>query len=61
MRKCTINLPRGLEVDIFNLPEDFKEQVEQAITECGLPLNIRGEALTLEQFAALADIFVDMK
>ena len=38
-----------------------KEQVEQAITECGLPLNIRGEALTLEQFAALADIFVDMK
>ena len=38
-----------------------KEQVESAITECGLPLNIRGEALTLEQFAALADIFVDMK
>ena len=38
-----------------------KEQVEQAITECGLPLNIRGEALTLEQFAALADIFVYMK
>ena len=38
-----------------------KEQVEQAITECGLPLNIRGEALTLEQFAALADILVDMK
>lgn len=38
-----------------------KEQVEQAITECGLPLNIRGEALTLEQFAALADIFADMK
>lgn len=38
-----------------------KEQVEQAITECGLPLNIRGEALTLEQFAALTDIFVDMK
>ena len=33
MRKCTINLPRGLEVDIFNLPEDFKEQVEQAFRE----------------------------
>lgn len=29
MRKYTINLPRGLEVDIFNLPEDFKEQVEE--------------------------------
>lgn len=34
-----------------------KEQVEAAITECGLPLNIRGEALTLEQFAKLSDIF----
>lgn len=38
-----------------------KEQVEAAITECGLPLNIRGEALTLEQFAKLSDIFFDMK
>ncbi|MDO5798472.1 MAG: 16S rRNA (adenine(1518)-N(6)/adenine(1519)-N(6))-dimethyltransferase RsmA [Eubacteriales bacterium] len=34
-----------------------KEEVEAAITECGLPLNIRGEALNLEQFARLADIF----
>lgn len=33
MRKYTINLPRGLEVDIFNLPEDFKEQVEQTFRE----------------------------
>ena len=33
MRKYTINLPRGLEVDIFNLPEDFKEQVEQEFRE----------------------------
>ena len=32
-----------------------KEEVEAAITECGLPLNIRGEALTLEQFARLSD------
>ena len=30
MRKHTINLPGGLEVDIFNLPEDFKEQVEKS-------------------------------
>lgn len=30
MISYTINLPRGLEVDIFNLPEDFKEQVEEA-------------------------------
>lgn len=34
-----------------------KEEVETAITECGLPLNIRGEALTLEQFARLSDVF----
>lgn len=33
MRSYTINLPRGLEVNIFNLPEDFKEQVEQAFEE----------------------------
>lgn len=33
MRNYTINLPRGLEVDIFDLPEDFKEQVEQAFRE----------------------------
>ena len=38
-----------------------KEQVEAAISECGLPLNIRGETLTLEQFAKLSDIFSDMK
>lgn len=30
MRSYKIRLPRGLEVDIFDLPEDFKEQVEQA-------------------------------
>ena len=34
-----------------------KEEVEAATTECGLPLNIRGEALTLEQFARLSDTF----
>lgn len=33
MGNYTINLPRGLEVDIFDLPEDFKEQVEQAFRE----------------------------
>ena len=34
-----------------------KEEVEAAIKECGLPLNIRGEALTLEQFARLSEAF----
>ena len=38
-----------------------KEQVETAITESGLLLNIRGEALTLEQFAELSNNFSKLK
>lgn len=38
-----------------------KEQIEQALESCGLSLNIRGEALTLEQFAQLANAFDRMK
>ena len=34
-----------------------KEQIEEALGMCGLSLNIRGEALTLEQFAQLANAF----
>ena len=34
-----------------------KETIEKAIRACGLPLTIRGEALTLEQFAQLANRF----
>ncbi|MDY3999306.1 MAG: 16S rRNA (adenine(1518)-N(6)/adenine(1519)-N(6))-dimethyltransferase RsmA [Blautia sp.] len=34
-----------------------KEQIESAIQKCGLPLNIRGEALTLKQFAELSNEF----
>ncbi|HIY03081.1 MAG TPA: 16S rRNA (adenine(1518)-N(6)/adenine(1519)-N(6))-dimethyltransferase RsmA [Candidatus Blautia faecipullorum] len=37
-----------------------KEQVEQAIAECGFSQNIRGEALALEQFAALANALADI-
>lgn len=36
-----------------------KEEIEGALTACGLPLNIRGEALSLEQFAKLANAFVN--
>ncbi len=35
-----------------------REEVEEALVSCGLPANIRGEALTLEQFAALSDELV---
>ena len=31
-----------------------KEQIEQALGMCGLSLSVRGEALTLAQFAQLA-------
>lgn len=34
-----------------------KEEIEAAITAIGKPLNIRGEALTLAEFAALANAF----
>lgn len=34
-----------------------KEKIEEALKKCELPLNIRGEALTLEQFAALTNAF----
>lgn len=36
-----------------------KEEVEAAIMKCNLPLTIRGEALTLEQFAELANSFTE--
>ena len=34
-----------------------KEEIEEALKKCGLPLNIRGEALDLKQFAQLANAF----
>lgn len=36
-----------------------KEEIERAIAEIGKSLNIRGEALTLEEFAALSNVFSD--
>ncbi|MDE7434957.1 MAG: 16S rRNA (adenine(1518)-N(6)/adenine(1519)-N(6))-dimethyltransferase RsmA [Lachnospiraceae bacterium] len=33
-----------------------KEQIEESIRELGYPVNIRGEALSLAEFAALSDI-----
>lgn len=38
-----------------------KEQIEAAITQIQKPLTVRGEALTLEEFAALANAFSGMK
>lgn len=33
-----------------------KEQIQESITELGVPVTVRGEALTLEQFAQLSNI-----
>lgn len=30
MRSYEVELPRGIEVDIFNLPEDFEEQIKES-------------------------------
>ena len=35
----------------------FREEIEEVLNECGIPLNIRGEALTLAEFASLANAF----
>ena len=37
-----------------------KEVIQQSIEELGVPVTIRGEALTLEQFAELSNI-IDKK
>lgn len=34
-----------------------REEIEEVLNECGIPLNIRGEALTLTEFASLANAF----
>lgn len=36
-----------------------KEEIENALQKCALPFNIRGEALTLEQFAELSNAFMN--
>ncbi|MCI5648156.1 MAG: 16S rRNA (adenine(1518)-N(6)/adenine(1519)-N(6))-dimethyltransferase RsmA [Fusicatenibacter sp.] len=38
-----------------------KEEIEQAIEACGWPLTIRGETLTLEEFARLSDTLSDQR
>ncbi len=49
---------KTLQNGIYNFPElsYTKEQVSDALISMGLDENIRGEALTLEQFAQLANI-----
>ena len=48
---------KTLQNGLNNSPEitAAKEQIAEAIASLGLPAGVRGEALTLEQFAALSD------
>ena len=36
-----------------------KEQIQESILALGVPANIRGEVLTLEQFAELSNMLAD--
>lgn len=52
---------KTLQNGLNNSPEIhfFKEQIIAAIESLGVPATVRGEALTLEQFAQLANYFSD--
>ena len=54
---------KTLQNGLNNSPElSFsKEEIVAVIEGLGLPAAVRGEALTLEQFAALANAFSDLK
>ena len=51
-RKTLVNgLKNSQELDFS------KEEIEKAMAETGIPVNVRGEALTLAEFADLANAF----
>ena len=54
---------KTLQKRLNNSPEIpyTKEQILEAIESLGLPATVRGEALTLEQFAKLADKLAGIK
>lgn len=52
---------KTLQNGLNNSPEitASKERIAEAIASLGLPAGVRGETLTLEQFAALADVLAE--
>lgn len=38
-----------------------KEQIEQTLTVCGFPVSVRGETLSLTDFARLSDAFTELR
>ena len=62
--RASFNQRRKTLVNSIKNSGDFslgKEEIENIFEKCGLPLNIRGEALTLEQFAMLANCISEEK
>ena len=41
------------------LPGISREQVQRALSDCGLPADVRGERLSLEEFARLSEILAE--
>ena len=57
--RASFNQRRKTLVNGLNNAADIsysKEQVVQALEKMGLPANVRGETLTLEQFARLSNL-----
>ncbi len=54
---------KTLQNGLNNSPEVpfTKEQIAEAVESLGLGASVRGEALTLEQFASLSNYFTGMK
>jgi len=60
--RAAFNQRRKTLVNAINNFSEFcysKEDIASALTSCGLDVNVRGEALSLEEFAKLADAFTD--
>ena len=46
--------------NFLTLKDFTKEEIERAVSACGFPVGIRGEALTLQNFADLANCLSEM-
>ena len=48
-------LSRSYQNRLLEKPSALTEEIQAAIAECGLPATVRGEALSLAEFAALTE------
>ena len=41
---------------------DFtREEVEEVLSECGIPVSVRGEKMSIEDFARVSDLLAERK